>query len=138
MASSTVSPDANVDISMSFRLCENCGFTKIHSKEYNNAEFRTQHFTCLCNLLESSLVCCSQGYSNLLTGIPALAISSPLPQSTSRLEIDIIAGEEIGISSDEIQYLKQECLKIRILTLALYYHKYINQKLIPLYFMQRM
>lgn len=137
MASSTISPDnLNVDIAMSFRLCINCGYTKLHSQAYENDGFREQHFTCLCNLFESSLVCCSKGYSNLLNAIPSLAMFSPLPQSNAKIDVEILNEDPVGISRHEILQLKQDCFNIRLMALRIYHHTYLCQKLIPLYYIE--
>ena len=58
-------------------VCEVCQYFKFH---HNEIICPPKHFTCLCELLRRKYICCKKGYSNLINGIPCMAIYSPTPE----------------------------------------------------------
>jgi hypothetical protein len=64
-------------------VCCCCGYTKVHPEVDKDDEAARNHYTCLCILLESSVICCLNGYDNLVSNIPSLALFAPVPQSCS-------------------------------------------------------
>lgn len=64
------------------RSCFACGYVKSHKHEdLSNVSFKSTHYTCICNLFSDSVVCCIDGYENLMLSIPILAIYTNLPVS---------------------------------------------------------
>lgn len=62
--------------------CEACGYIKSHKQEdLSNVSFKSTHYTCICNLFTDSVICCVDGYENLLLAIPILAVYTSLPVS---------------------------------------------------------
>ena len=66
-----------------FSKCEKCGYTYTHSKNlrylHHFPTFVEMHYTCICMLFESGVVCCIRGYSNLLSNVPVLGFYTGLP-----------------------------------------------------------
>lgn len=62
--------------------CSACGYIKSHKPEdLSNVSFKSTHYTCMCNLFTDAVVCCIDGYENLMLSIPILAIYTNLPVS---------------------------------------------------------
>ena len=59
---------------ISNEICEVCQYFKFH---HNEMICPQNHFTCLCELFKNKYICCKNGYSNIITSIPYIAIYSP-------------------------------------------------------------
>jgi hypothetical protein len=85
MASSIPIEDGFEDFALpvlDVKSCEACGYVKSHKYEdLLNISFKSTHYTCICNLFSDSVVCCVDGYENLMLSIPILSIYTNLPVS---------------------------------------------------------
>jgi hypothetical protein len=64
------------------KSCEACGYVKSHKHEdLSNVSFKSSHYTCICRLFSGSVMCCVDGYENLMLSIPILSIYTNLPVS---------------------------------------------------------
>lgn len=101
--------------------CLQCGYTKDHCniEEINHirqdVEFINYHFTCLCDLFKSSVICCNKGYQNMLSSLPFIAIYSPLPtHTTEHVFINNFNELAVSISGKERRKLNTEVLRTKI------------------------
>ena len=58
-------------------VCNVCLYFKFHN---NEMIYPPKHFTCLCELFKRKFICCKKGFSNLIKGVPYMAIYSPNPE----------------------------------------------------------
>ena len=102
---------------IAFIGCKKCGYSKYHIdlqdinqiEEFKNVNYSEHHFTCLCDLFESSIICCSKGYQNLLFTLPFIAINSPIPfYTTENLFYNGRNEFSISISGTEYTNLNYE------------------------------
>ena len=128
----------NTDFFPCLTYCSNCGYVKYHTKQNSDSDFDNDkgipgdHFSCICILLESSAICCIEGYANLLASIPAIATCSPIPMCTIQ---DHILGLEEGaicISREEHKKMRNACIDININALIKFPN--LKTKYIPILF----
>ena len=109
-------------------ICGACGYMKNH---YNlDDEFNKYHFTCLCLLFESAVICCVGGYCNMLAHIPSVALYTPLPQC---LTGDHLAGVENGIiqiSKEKFNNISEVAITAKIAAHANY--PYLKSRFLPI------
>ena len=107
---------------IAFVGCKKCGYSKYHIdpeeintvEEFENVEFSKHHFTCICNLFKSTIICCTEGYKNMLFALPFIAVHAPLPKYTSKNIIYNGRHElAISISRDDYTKLNSEVLDIQ-------------------------
>jgi hypothetical protein len=122
---------------ISFIGCKKCGWSVNHLNleqeeeiEYstNNYEstsdFSKRHYTCICKLFESSIICCSRGYENLLLAIPSIAFHSPVPLcSTENTFIVGTSDLAICISRSELNTLYEITKKAKLNAMNKYYQQ---------------
>ena len=120
---------------ISFIGCKKCGWSINHNnieeeekiqtqddKYESSYQFSKQHFTCICKLFESSIICCDRGYENLLLAIPSIAFHSPNPMgSTENTFIDFGNVDlAISISRKEFRRLYEITNKIKLKAICEY------------------
>jgi hypothetical protein len=113
-------------------VCRYCGYLKHHVNIPESPELPDEHYTCLCLLFESAVVCCAKGYANLLSYVPSIALYTPIPQCTSE---DHISGLETGlvtISREKFFSLTEECIQAKVVALSNY--PYIRSSFLPIKF----
>lgn len=101
--------------------CTKCGYSKYHINseeinhflEFQNVEFSKYHFTCICDLFDSSIICCIEGYQNLLFALPFIAVYSPVPSYTTE-NLFINARNELAISISRTEYVNLNCIALNI------------------------
>jgi hypothetical protein len=72
----------NLDFELfSARPCGGCGYVKSHQRGVAHQSFNSSHYTCLCGIFSDSVICCTNGYENLMPAIPIIAIYTNLPTS---------------------------------------------------------
>ena len=105
-----------------FTGCKKCGYSKYHIdlkeieeidvEEFKNVEFSKHHYTCLCNLFESSIVCCSKGYKNMLLALPFISSCSSCPLFTAE-NIFLDGTDKLAISRTDHLKIKSEAINIK-------------------------
>ena len=108
-------------------ICGSCGYLKNHY--FLNDEVSGHHYTCICLLFESAVICCVGGYSNLLTNVPAVALYTPLPQCTT--EEHILGAERgvIEISKKKFEEISEAAINSKIAALSNY--PYLKSRFLP-------
>ncbi len=99
-------------------LCGACGYTKNH--HILDEENDKNHYTCICLLNESFVVCCLRGYENLLSYIPSMALYSPSPQAFTD---DYIMGQQnvsITMSNEKYNKILGESAAVKMSALSEY------------------
>ncbi len=99
-------------------LCGACGYAKNHP--ILDEESDKNHYTCICLLNESLVVCCLRGYKNLLSYIPSMALYSPSPQAFTD---DYIRGQQSGaitMSNEKYNKILGESAAVRMSVLSEY------------------
>ena len=108
-------------------VCVSCGYLKNHYSLYHDHFER--HYTCICLLFESAVICCSRGYSNLLAYVPSVALYSPLPQCTTDDHINGLNEGIITISKEKFDDLTEKAINAKIEALSNY--PYLKSRFLP-------
>lgn len=122
----------NTEIAWDIISCNNCGYIKYHDTNNESDFLCNGHFTCICNLFEAAVVCCYEGYSNMLSYIPSVAAHTPLPQCTAADQLDGFEDGVIRLSRRKFDDLTTRCIHDKILALSKY--PYIKRKYLPIIF----
>jgi hypothetical protein len=108
-------------------ICGSCGYMKNH---YSMNDVAVEyHYTCLCLLFESAVICCSRGYCNLLAHVPSVALYTPIPQCTTEDHIDGIDAGIITISREKFDEISEAAIGAKISALANY--PYLKSRFLP-------
>lgn len=112
-------------------ICQYCGYVKYHTESSGDIS-SGYHYSCLCLLFESAVVCCSKGYSNLIRYIPSIALYSPLPQCTTQDHLNGLSGGIVRISKKKFEELTENAIQAKIEALSNY--PYLRSKFLPIMF----
>jgi len=108
-------------------ICGACGYMKNH---YNlNDEYIRYHFTCICLLFESAVICCVGGYCNLLAHIPSVALYTPLPQCLTEDHLEGLEDGIIKISKEKFDNISEVSIEAKIAALSNY--PYLKSRFLP-------
>jgi hypothetical protein len=108
-------------------VCGSCGYVKNHNI-LNDAAYK-QHFTCLCLLFESAVICCTGGYCNLLAYVPSVALYTPLPQCTTDDHTEGLEAGVIKISKDKFDFISECAINAKVAALSNY--PYLKSRFLP-------
>lgn len=130
MNSAVVDLSYNLDdihLSCGTIVCRSCGYLKNHYSLHD--ETFERHFTCLCLLFESAVICCTRGYCNLLTNVPSVALYTPLPQCTTEDHIIGLEAGIISISKEKFDDISEKAINAKVSALATY--PYLKSRFLP-------
>jgi hypothetical protein len=100
------------------RSCEGCGYIKSHNdQDLSNVSFKSTHYTCICNLFADSVICCVDGYENLMLAIPIISIYTNLPVSYS-FHMQNSYNADFNIRAARLNdYLVQQCAVVKVIAM---------------------
>jgi hypothetical protein len=108
-------------------ICGACGYVKNHY--ILNDESLKHHFTCICLLFESAVICCVGGYCNLLAYVPSVALYTPLPQCLTEDHLEGVENGIIKISKEKFDIISEAAIASKIAALANY--PYLKSRFLP-------